>query len=127
VDRRPAGAVSPVRNRELLEQRRAAQAAGWAGLFDSSLLVTSAAYRLGTAPEYTRSADATETLFDSRVERSTSTARPQRGRTSEACVCVPPESCSVFVSGAPRYIAHEVAAMFHRPLDWYELSVCRSP
>jgi hypothetical protein len=56
-----------------------------------------------------RSADATGTLFDSRVEHSTSRPPGVEDRAQRAMVLRSVWSCFRFVCGAPRYIAHELA------------------
>ena len=108
----------------LLAQRRAAHAAGWAGLFDSSLLMTSAVTGWELSPELSeicgRNKDAVRLARRALNFSSRPASRAEfRGHAYAFRLVM----FRLRLRNHPRYFAHEVAAMFHRPSDWYELQL----
>jgi hypothetical protein len=111
----------------LLAQRSAAHAAGWACLFDSSLLVTSAVTGWELSPELReicgRNRDAVRLARRSlnfSVRPATRTELRGLGYAFRLVLF------RLRLRRHPRYIAHELAAWFHRPLDWYKLQFADS-
>lgn len=112
---------------DLLAQRRAAQAEGWGVLFDSSLLVTSAVTGWNLPPELRsiceRNGAAVRLARRSiRFSSRPATRAEFRGRAYAFRVIL----FRLRLRRDPRYIAHELAAMFHRPVDWYKLQLSDS-
>ncbi len=108
----------------LLAERRAAQAAGWAVLFDSSLLMTSAVTGWDPSPDLRevcgRNRDAVRLARRALVFSARPSTRAEFGGHAYAFRLF---LFRLRLHRHPRYIAHEVATMFHRPLDWYQLQL----
>jgi len=108
----------------LLAQRRVAHAAGWAGLFDSSLLMTSAVTGWELPPELGEICRRNKDAVRLARRALNFSARPAlrtefRGNAYGFRLVM----FRLRLRRNPRYIAHELAAMFHRPFDWYKLQL----
>lgn len=109
---------------DLLAQQRAAHAAGWAALFDSSLLVTCAVTGWARDPELREICERNGVAVRLARRAINLSARP----TSRAELRTHAFGFRVAIFRLrlrrhPGYLAHELAEWFHRPLDWYELQL----
>jgi hypothetical protein len=108
----------------LLAQRHAAHDAGWAGLFDSALLVTSAVTGWELSPELREICGQNRDAVRLARRALNFSAHPAsrtefRGHAYAFRLVM----FRLRLRRHPRHIAHELAAMFHRPSDWYELQL----
>ena len=108
----------------LLAQRREAHAAGWAGLFDSSLLMTSAVTGWELPPELGEICRRNRDAVRLARRALNFSARPaSRAEFRGHAYAFRLVMFRLRLRSHPRYVAHELAAMFHRPSDWYELQL----
>jgi hypothetical protein len=107
---------------DLLTQRRNAQTAGWAVLFDSSLLVTGAVTGWELPPELRESAGHNRPAVRlARRALDFSTRPASIDELSSPAFAFRLAMFRLLLRKRPRYIAHELANIFHRPLDWHHL------
>ena len=113
--------------RDLLEQRRVAQNEGWDDLFDSALLVTSAITGWELPADLSGSCGWNGNAARLARRAVNFSAKPLSvheitGRIHEFRLAV----FRLRLRKSPRYLAHQIASLLHRPKDWYELQLSDS-
>jgi hypothetical protein len=106
----------------LLAQQRAARAEGWADLFGSSLLLTGAVTGWEVPPVLREIAGRNRTAVRLARRALVFSARPAtRAELTGRSYKFRQAMFRLRLRKRPRYIAHELAAMFHRQQDWHAL------